>query len=63
MIASHSAPIVALAKYAVNAAEETSLTQGLALEKSLFTATFATEDQKLGMSAFTRKQAAQWKHQ
>jgi enoyl-CoA hydratase len=54
-IASHSKPIVAMAKECVNQAFETSLTEGLLYERRLFYSTFATNDQKEGMSAFGEK--------
>jgi enoyl-CoA hydratase len=54
-IAGMSAPIARLAKECVNAAFETTLTEGVRLERRLFHSTFATEDQKEGMSAFVEK--------
>jgi enoyl-CoA hydratase/carnithine racemase len=54
-IAAHSKPIVSLAKTCVNAAFETSLAEGLRLERHLFYSTFATADQKIGMKAFVEK--------
>jgi enoyl-CoA hydratase len=56
-IASYSSPIVQLAKEAVNKAFETTLTEGLNLEKRIFQSTFATNDQKEGMAAFTEKRS------
>jgi len=56
-IASLSRPAVLLAKEAVNAAFETSLSQGIHFERRLFHATFATEDQKEGMAAFVEKRS------
>lgn len=55
IIANHSQPIVSLAKEAVNAAYETNLHHGVIFERRLFHSTFATEDQKEGMAAFTEK--------
>ena len=46
-------------KEAVNAAFETPLNEGLRLERRLFYALFATEDQKEGMAAFIEKRPAQ----
>ena len=40
---------------AINAAYETTLRQGVLLERRLFHSMFATADQKEGMSAFTEK--------
>ncbi|HEX3208029.1 MAG TPA: enoyl-CoA hydratase [Geminicoccaceae bacterium] len=54
-IAEKSQPIVALAKEAVNVAYETSLQEGVRLERRLFYASFATEDRKEGMEAFIEK--------
>lgn len=56
-IASMSAPIVASAKEAVNAAFGTTLAEGVRLERRLFHATFATADQKEGMAAFLEKRS------
>ena len=48
-------------KDAVNAAFETTLTEGLAVEKRNFYPLFATEDQKEGMQAFIEKRKPNWK--
>jgi enoyl-CoA hydratase len=61
-IASLSAPSVLMAKEAVNAAYETTLREGVRLERRLFASLFATEDQKEGMTAFAEKRAAQFRH-
>jgi len=61
-IASLSAPSVAMAKEAVNAAYETTLREGVRLERRLFLSLFSTEDQKEGMSAFAEKRKADFKH-
>ena len=61
-IAAMSKPIVAMAKRCVNVAFETSLTEGLRFERTEFYASFATEDQKIGMKAFVAKEAPVWKH-
>jgi len=60
-IASMSKPIVTLVKDAVNASYETTLEQGILFERRLFYSTFATADQKEGMSAFVEKRKAQFK--
>ncbi|MCA3345049.1 MAG: enoyl-CoA hydratase/isomerase family protein, partial [Roseomonas sp.] len=57
-IASLSGPSVAMAKEAVNAAFESSLTEGVRTERRLFLSLFATADQKEGMSAFAEKRKA-----
>jgi enoyl-CoA hydratase len=50
-----------LAKEAVNAAYEMSLTDALAHERRLFYLLFASEDQKEGMAAFVEKRAPEFK--
>ncbi|MEZ4684484.1 MAG: enoyl-CoA hydratase-related protein, partial [Caldilineaceae bacterium] len=52
-----------LAKDAVNAAFETTLAEGIRLERRLFTMLFATEDQKEGMAAFIEKRKPVWRGQ
>ena len=49
-------------KEAVNAAFETTLTQGVLFERRTFHSLFATEDQKEGMAAFVEKRKADCKH-
>jgi enoyl-CoA hydratase len=61
-IASHSRPAVRIAKKAVNVAMETTLAQGLSTEKDLFASTFALEDRKEGMTAFSEKRKPKWKN-
>jgi enoyl-CoA hydratase len=61
-IASLSAPSVAMAKEAVNAAYELTLREGVRFERRLFLSLFSTEDQKEGMSAFAEKRKAEFKH-
>lgn len=62
-IASMPAVAVRLAKEAVNKAYESHLTEGLAFERRNFYLTFATEDQKEGMKAFSEKRKPQYKGQ
>lgn len=57
-IAEMSLPIAMMAKDAVNRSFESSLTEGVRFERRLFHSTFATEDQKEGMSAFIDKRKA-----
>lgn len=59
-IASFSKPIANLCKKAVNEAFETTLNTGVLYERSLFHSTFATADQKEGMSAFIEKRKPEW---
>jgi len=54
-IASMSRPTAAMAKSAVNRALETTLAEGLAIERDLFRSTFALEDRSEGMAAFIEK--------
>ncbi|MFQ6017983.1 MAG: enoyl-CoA hydratase [Kiloniellaceae bacterium] len=61
-IASLSRPAVMMAKEAINRAYETTLAEGIRFERRVFHATFATQDQKEGMSAFIEKRAPRWKH-
>ncbi len=56
------APLAVLAnKEMVNAAFETTLSQGVQFERRLFHGLFGTEDQKEGMAAFVEKRAGTWK--
>jgi enoyl-CoA hydratase len=50
-----------MAKDAINAAFETTLTEGLNVEKRNFYPLFATEDQTEGMQAFIEKRKPNWK--
>ncbi len=61
-IASLSAPSVAMAKEAVNAAYETTLREGIRFERRLFHSLFATRDQKEGMAAFAEKRPPSFEH-
>ena len=51
-----------IVKESVNAAYETTLTEGIRFERRLFHACFGTEDQKEGMAAFLEKRPAQFKN-
>jgi len=62
-IASFSQPIVKMAKQCVNAAFESSLAEGVKLERRAFHSTFATDDQKEGMAAFVEKRKPDFTHQ
>jgi enoyl-CoA hydratase len=59
-IASHSATAVQLAREAVDAAENTTLDQGLLVERQSFYALFGTADQKEGMQAFSEKRSPEF---
>ena len=54
-ISQMSRPIAMMVKESVNRAFETTLAEGVRFERRLFHSTFATEDQKEGMSAFVEK--------
>ena len=54
-IAELSQPIAMMVKESVNRAFETTLAEGVRFERRLFHSTFATEDQKEGMTAFIEK--------
>ncbi len=60
-IASQSPLAVAMNKELVEAAYETTLTTGIALERRLFHSLFAFDDQKEGMSAFVEKRKPAFK--
>ncbi|MBU0725562.1 MAG: enoyl-CoA hydratase [Alphaproteobacteria bacterium] len=60
-IASMSKPIAMMTKEAVNRAYETSLSEGVRVERRLFHSTFATADQKEGMAAFVEKRKPAFK--
>ena len=59
-IASHSPVALRLAKAAVNAAYETPLSAGLALERELFITAFGSDDKREGISAFLERRAAEF---
>jgi enoyl-CoA hydratase len=61
-IAGFSRPSLMLCKEAVNAAFETSLAEGVRLERRAFHSLFATEDQKEGMAAFIAKRPPGFRH-
>ncbi len=61
-IANYSAPIVELARAAVNAAHETFLEEGIRREAALFEATFTTEDRREGIAAFLAKRKPVFKN-
>jgi enoyl-CoA hydratase len=59
-IAGRAPLAVAAAKKAVNAAYETSLSEGLTRERDLFHELFDSADQKEGMQAFIEKRKPRW---
>ena len=60
-IAGQSPLAVMMNKELVEAAYETTLATGVAMERRLFHSLFAFEDQKEGMSAFAEKRKPQFK--
>lgn len=56
-IATYSLPITMMIKESVNRAYESSLSEGILFERRVFHATFATQDQKEGMAAFSSKRS------
>jgi enoyl-CoA hydratase len=60
-VAAQAPVAIRLAKDAVNAAFETSLDQGLEIERKNFFLLFATEDMREGMQAFIEKRKAEFK--
>ncbi|MCP4767852.1 MAG: enoyl-CoA hydratase [Gammaproteobacteria bacterium] len=60
-IAGYSQPVTRNMKYLVNTALETSLEQGLGIERQMFKANFALRDQKEGMAAFVDKRSPDFK--
>ncbi|NUZ07008.1 enoyl-CoA hydratase [Piscinibacter koreensis] len=62
-ICGYGAPSVTMAKECVNRAYEGTLADGVAFERRLFHAVFATADQKEGMDAFLTKRPPQFRHE
>jgi enoyl-CoA hydratase len=61
-IAAMSLTAAMSAKEAVNHAFETTLTEGVRVERRIFQSLFATQDQKEGMAAFAEKRPAKFTH-
>ena len=61
-IASYSSPVIQKAKECVNRSYESSLSEGLLFELREFHSTWGLEDRKEGMTAFSEKRPAVWKH-
>ncbi len=59
-VASRAPVAVRLAKEAINKSFETTLAEGIFIERRLFNMLFATEDQTEGMAAFVEKRKAAW---
>ncbi|MBI4741683.1 MAG: enoyl-CoA hydratase [Betaproteobacteria bacterium] len=61
-IAAFSLPAAMMVKESINRAFESSLNEGLLFERRAFHTAFALEDQKEGMTAFTEKRRAEFRH-
>ncbi len=61
-IAAKSRPVALMTKECVNAAFETTLSQGILFERRNFHACFALSDQKEGMAAFVEKRKPNFSH-
>jgi enoyl-CoA hydratase len=61
-IAAFSQPVTMMIKESVNRSYESSLSEGILFERRVFHATFATDDQKEGMAAFSSKRRAQFRN-
>lgn len=61
-IAAKSLPSLYAAKAALDAALETTLAEGLRVERHVFASLFDTADQKEGMAAFREKRAPEFRH-
>lgn len=59
-IASYSQPVTMMIKESINRAYEVPLAEGILFERRAFHASFATRDQKEGMSAFIAKRDARF---
>jgi enoyl-CoA hydratase len=61
-VASMSKPVTMMITESIDRAYETTLTEGVRFERRVFHATFATNDQKEGMTAFIEKRPPQFTH-
>jgi len=61
-IAGYSLPVAMMIKESINRAYETSLTEGVRVERRVFHSQFALEDQKEGMAAFVEKRKPNFKN-
>jgi len=62
VIAGHSQPLVMMTKEAVNRAYETTLSEGVRVERRLAQSAFAFADQREGAMAFIEKRPPQYQH-
>ena len=61
-IATKSLPVLIMAKQAILSSMETPLTEGIAVERKIFQATFALGDRREGMKAFLEKRKPKFKN-
>jgi enoyl-CoA hydratase len=61
-IAGYSLPVAMMIKESINRAYETSLSEGVRVERRVFHSQFALEDQKEGMAAFVEKRKPVFKN-
>jgi len=61
-IAGYSLPVAMMIKESINRAYETSLAEGVRVERRVFHSQFALEDQKEGMAAFVEKRKPSFKN-
>jgi enoyl-CoA hydratase len=61
-IAGYSLPVAMMIKESINRAYETSLSEGVRVERRVFHSQFALEDQKEGMAAFVEKRKPNFKN-
>ena len=61
-IAGYSLPVAMMIKESINRAYETTLTEGVRVERRVFHSQFALEDQKEGMAAFLEKRKPVFKN-
>jgi enoyl-CoA hydratase len=61
-IAGYSLPVAMMIKESINRAYETSLAEGVRVERRVFHSQFALEDQKEGMAAFVEKRKPNFKN-
>jgi enoyl-CoA hydratase len=61
-IAGYSKVAIMAAKEVVNKSQDLPLRDGMEYERKTFHSLFGSQDQKIGMKAFTEKKAAEWTH-
>ncbi|PPJ58026.1 hypothetical protein CBER1_03836 [Cercospora berteroae] len=61
-IASYSKIAVKACKEVVNKSQDLGIREGVEYERRLFHGLFGSQDQKIGMEAFAKKQKAEWTH-